>query len=116
MNKLLDAAIHASGWRVDRRLLLFFMTGPTCVSAGKFEKRLAGPYPPNMWQGRSLRKDYTMDKDRVLGAAKVAKGKVKVAIGKAIGDAKLEAEGQADKVEGKVQNAAGGIKDTLRDA
>lgn len=57
-----------------------------------------------------------MDKDRVIGSAKVVKGKVKVAVGKAIGDAKLEKEGQAEKVEGKVQNAVGGIKDTIRDA
>jgi uncharacterized protein YjbJ (UPF0337 family) len=57
-----------------------------------------------------------MDKDRLVGSAKVAKGKVKVAAGKVIGDAKLEAAGQADKVEGKVQNAVGGIKDTLRGA
>ena len=57
-----------------------------------------------------------MDKDRVIGSAKVVKGKVKVAIGEAIGDAKLETEGKADKVEGKIQNAVGGIKDAIRDA
>jgi len=57
-----------------------------------------------------------MDKDRVIGSAKVVKGEVKVAIGKAVGDAKLESEGHAEKVEGKVQNAVGGIKDTIRDA
>lgn len=55
-----------------------------------------------------------MDKDRVIGSAKVVKGKTKVAIGKAIGDAKLKAEGEADKIEGQVQNAVGGVKDTLR--
>jgi len=55
-----------------------------------------------------------MDKDRVVGSAKVVKGKIKEALGKAVGDAKLEAEGKSDKVEGKVQNAVGGIKDTLR--
>jgi uncharacterized protein YjbJ (UPF0337 family) len=55
-----------------------------------------------------------MDKDRVVGSAKVVKGKVKEAVGKAIGDAKLEAEGKADKIEGKVQNAVGGLKDVLR--
>ena len=55
-----------------------------------------------------------MDKDRITGSAKVVKGKVKEAVGKAIGDAKLETEGKADKVEGKVQNAVGGLKDTLR--
>ena len=34
--------------------------------------------------------------------------------GKLTGDAKLEAEGKADKAAGKVQNAVGGIKDTLK--
>ncbi len=57
-----------------------------------------------------------MDKDRVIGSAKVVKGKVKTAIGKATGDAKLEAEGRAEKIKGKVQNAVGGIKDTIRGA
>lgn len=55
-----------------------------------------------------------MDKDRVIGSAKVVKGKVKAAAGKAAGDAKLEAEGEAEKAEGQVQNAAGNIKDTVR--
>ena len=55
-----------------------------------------------------------MDKDRVVGSAKEIKGTVKQAAGKVVGDAKLESEGNADKVEGKVQNAIGGIKDTLK--
>lgn len=55
-----------------------------------------------------------MDKDRVIGSAKQIKGAVKQAVGKAVGDAKLEAEGKADKIEGQVQNAAGGFKDTLK--
>jgi len=54
------------------------------------------------------------DKDRIAGSAKQVKGKVKEVVGKAIGDAKLQSEGKADKIEGKVQNAVGGIKDTLR--
>jgi uncharacterized protein YjbJ (UPF0337 family) len=56
----------------------------------------------------------TMDKDRVAGSAKVVKGKVKQALGRAIGDAKLEAEGTADKMEGRVQNAVGGLKDAIK--
>jgi uncharacterized protein YjbJ (UPF0337 family) len=55
-----------------------------------------------------------MDKDRVVGSAKEIKGTVKQAVGKAVGDAKLESEGKADKIEGKVQNVIGGLKDTLR--
>jgi uncharacterized protein YjbJ (UPF0337 family) len=55
-----------------------------------------------------------MDKDRIAGSAKEIKGAVKQVAGKALGDAKLEADGKADKIEGKVQNAIGGLKDTLR--
>ena len=55
-----------------------------------------------------------MNKDRIAGAAKEIKGSVKETIGKVTGDAKLEADGKADKVEGKIQNAVGGLKDTLK--
>ena len=57
-----------------------------------------------------------MDKDRVAGSAKQVAGAVKEAVGKVLGDAKLESEGRADKAEGKVQNAIGGLKDVVRDA
>jgi uncharacterized protein YjbJ (UPF0337 family) len=55
-----------------------------------------------------------MDKDRIKGSAEQAKGAVKEVAGKVTGDRKLEAEGKTDKVAGKVQNAIGGLKDTLR--
>ncbi len=55
------------------------------------------------------------DHDRVEGAAKNLGGNIKEAAGKVTGDEKLKAEGKADQVEGKVQNAVGGLKDTLRD-
>jgi len=54
-----------------------------------------------------------MDKNRIEGSAKQAKGAVKVAAGKVTGDEKLKAEGRADKAKGKVQNAVGGAKDKL---
>ncbi len=57
-----------------------------------------------------------MDKDRIKGAAQQAKGAVKETAGKVTGDAKLESEGKADKFAGKVQNAVGGLKDTLKEA
>jgi uncharacterized protein YjbJ (UPF0337 family) len=57
-----------------------------------------------------------MDNDRIAGAAQQAKGSVKEAIGKITGDAKAQAEGRAEKTAGKVQNAAGGVKDMARDA
>lgn len=55
-----------------------------------------------------------MDKDRIEGSLKQAKGKAKEVVGKVTGDAKLEAEGKADQTVGKIQNAVGGLKDTLR--
>jgi uncharacterized protein YjbJ (UPF0337 family) len=57
---------------------------------------------------------YDMDKDRIKGSAQQAKGAVKEAAGKVLGDKKLEAEGMTDKAAGKVQNAVGGLKDALR--
>jgi uncharacterized protein YjbJ (UPF0337 family) len=57
---------------------------------------------------------HAMDKDRIKGSAQQVKGKVKEVAGKATGDKKLEGEGKADKVGGKVRNAVGGIKDALR--
>jgi len=57
-----------------------------------------------------------IDKDRIIGSAKVVKGNVKEAVGKAVGAAKLETQGKADKIEGKVQNAIGGLKDAVKDA
>ncbi len=55
-----------------------------------------------------------MDKDRIQGSAKQAKGAIKEVAGNVTGDAKLQADGKADKTEGKIQNAVGGIKDALR--
>jgi uncharacterized protein YjbJ (UPF0337 family) len=55
-----------------------------------------------------------MDRDRIVGSAKEAKGAVKEVIGKAVGDAKLRADGKADKTAGKIQNAVGGFKDSIR--
>ena len=56
-----------------------------------------------------------MDKDRIEGSAKQAGGAIKETAGKALGDKKMEAEGTAKKTEGKVQNAAGGLKDKVRE-
>jgi uncharacterized protein YjbJ (UPF0337 family) len=56
-----------------------------------------------------------MNHDRVEGAMKTTGGKIKEAAGKLVGDTSLETEGNADQVEGKVQNTIGGIKDKLSD-
>ena len=57
-----------------------------------------------------------MDKDRLKGMAQQGKGAMKQTAGKMMGDEKLKAEGKMDKMEGKVRNAVGGMKDAIRDA
>lgn len=57
-----------------------------------------------------------VDKDRIAGSAKEVTGAVKQAAGKVVGDVKLESQGAAEKTEGKIQNAVGGLKDTIKDA
>ena len=57
-----------------------------------------------------------MDKDRAEGAAQKTGGKIKEAVGKLTGDAKLQAEGKADKATGKARNAVGGAKDAVKEA
>jgi uncharacterized protein YjbJ (UPF0337 family) len=57
-----------------------------------------------------------MHKDTIKGAAKDAKGSMKKAAGKATGDERMEAEGSAEKIEGKVQKGVGNLKDAARDA
>lgn len=48
-----------------------------------------------------------MNKDRIVGTKEI-KGSVKETIGKVAGDTRLQAEGKAEMVEGKFQNAIGG--------
>jgi uncharacterized protein YjbJ (UPF0337 family) len=55
-----------------------------------------------------------MDKDRTKGSAKNMSGKLKEGAGKLTGDSKLQVEGKMDQGKGKVQNALGGLKDTLK--
>ncbi len=57
-----------------------------------------------------------MDKNRVAGSIKEVRGAAKEAVGKAIGDAKLQSDGKADKAVGKIQNAVGGLCVAVRDA
>jgi uncharacterized protein YjbJ (UPF0337 family) len=57
-----------------------------------------------------------MDKEHVKGAVDKAKGAIKDAAGKAIGDKKLQAEGKIDKAKGAGHQAAGDVKDAARKA
>ena len=57
-----------------------------------------------------------MDENSVASSIEEVKGAAKEAIGKAVGDAKLQNDGKADKALGKIQNAVDGLSDAVRDA
>ncbi len=57
-----------------------------------------------------------MDKNRIAGSTKEVTGAAKEAVGKVIGDAKLQSDGKTEKSVGKIQNAVGGVNDAVRDA
>ena len=57
-----------------------------------------------------------MNKDQVKGRVEHAKGSVKEAAGKAVGNPKLEGEGKVDKAAGKVQAGYGDAKEHVKDA
>jgi uncharacterized protein YjbJ (UPF0337 family) len=61
-------------------------------------------------------KEATMDKEHVKGVADKAKGTVKDAAGKAMGDKELQAEGKVDKAKGAAHEAVGDVKDAVRKA
>jgi len=50
----------------------------------------------------------------IVGAAKQIKDSIEEAVGKAVGDAKLQSNGKADGVGGKIQSMIGGLGDTLK--
>ena len=56
-----------------------------------------------------------MDDLRNKGTLDQAKGALKDAAGKAIGDEKLQAEGKIDKAKGKIESAVGETAGVLRD-
>ena len=57
-----------------------------------------------------------IDDGRIEGSAKTLGGKLKEGLGNLTGDTKLKGDGRADQIEGKAQNAIGGIKDSAREA
>ena len=57
-----------------------------------------------------------MDKNRIAGSTKEVTGAAKEAVGKVVGDGKLQSDGKTEKAVGKIQNAVGGVNDAVRDA
>jgi uncharacterized protein YjbJ (UPF0337 family) len=55
-----------------------------------------------------------VNKDQVKGRIHEAKGKVKEIAGKAVGNRRVEAEGDAEQLAGKVQKTYGDAKNEAR--
>jgi uncharacterized protein YjbJ (UPF0337 family) len=105
VNNALNNPRRFIGFSVQKRMHHNFVWGAKKVTGTPLAARRYRPAIP---------KESFMDKDRISGSAKQAKGAVKQAAGKMTGDTKLQAEGAADKAAGKVQNAVGGAKDAIR--
>ena len=61
-------------------------------------------------------RDTSMNKDQVKGRVEEAKGNIKEAAGKAVGNPNLQSEGTADKVAGKAQATLGDAKEKVKNA
>ena len=57
-----------------------------------------------------------MNKDQVQGRATEAKGDIKEAAGKLVGNQKLRGEGLIDQAKGKAQAGLGDAKEKVKDA
>ena len=57
-----------------------------------------------------------MSKERIEGATQKAVGAAKQAVGKVVGNEKLQVEGAADKVVGSAKEAVGKAKDAIHKA
>jgi uncharacterized protein YjbJ (UPF0337 family) len=106
--KATQASAVTGGLSAEHRTPAAGDCGPASGVTGNFPlaQRLKGASQPQ--------EATAMDKDRIKGSAKQIKGAVKEVAGKVTGDTKLQAEGKADKAEGKIQNTVGGVKDALR--
>ncbi len=57
-----------------------------------------------------------VDTDRISGVGHEMKGSIKAGFGALVGDAKLAADGSAERDAGKLQDAAGSARDEAREA
>jgi uncharacterized protein YjbJ (UPF0337 family) len=65
---------------------------------------------------RSKAKGEIMSRERIEGATQKAVGAAKQAVGKAVGNEKLQVEGLADKVVGSAKETVGKLKDAVHKA
>ena len=52
--------------------------------------------------------------DKAANKATATKGKIKKAVGKAVGNEQMEAEGKADQAKGNIKQAGENVKDAFK--
>ena len=57
-----------------------------------------------------------MDKDRIIGAGKQVAGFLKRAVGRLLGDAKMQVDGKVEQLQGRAQNVHGSVKDAVKES
>ena len=57
-----------------------------------------------------------MDENSIADSINEVKDAAKVAIGEAVGEARLQSDGGADKAIGRIRNYAGSLSDAVREA
>jgi uncharacterized protein YjbJ (UPF0337 family) len=67
-----------------------------------------------IWHSAEQIRRIRMDREHVKGTAEKVKGSIKDTAGKAMGDKKMQTEGNADKAKGSARNVAGDIKDAVK--
>ena len=107
-----------SHWPIGQWLGIFLHWCDCRAQSGSENQRMRG------WNVREDRHDHhdgrtrtdgmkSSNTDKIEGALHEAKGKVKEVTGKIIGNPKLQNEGTAEKVSGKVQRKVGDINKVL---
>jgi len=77
-------------------------------------QNLNRPECSSFFPGAQRKEEFRMDREHVKGTAEKVKGSIKDTAGKATGDKKLQTEGKFDKAKGSAHNAAGDVKDAVK--
>jgi uncharacterized protein YjbJ (UPF0337 family) len=85
----------------------------TAIPAPTNRERLASP---TVLLVPIQQQEAELDKEHVKGAADKAKGAIKEAAGKVMGEKGMQAEGKMDKAKGAAHSAVGDAKDAMKHA
>jgi uncharacterized protein YjbJ (UPF0337 family) len=80
---------------------------------GSMPRRTCDPAPKKVFERKRRKRMKSSTKDQIKGKLHELKGKAKETAGQVTNDPNLEAEGQAEKIAGKVQKKVGQIEEVF---